>query len=74
MARAEAGNRVRIYILTVAISLTLAIGFSRVYLGVHWLSDVMAGWIVGAAWAIFCSLVARKLQQQHKIEAAGYDV
>lgn len=50
---------VRVYIVGVAIALTLLIGLARVYLGVHWPSDVIAGWCVGAAWAVFCSLVAR---------------
>ncbi|HEX2764332.1 MAG TPA: phosphatase PAP2 family protein [Allosphingosinicella sp.] len=60
LARAEQDRRVRIYLLTVAIALTLAIGFSRVYLGVHWPSDVIAGWCVGGTWAILCSLAARR--------------
>jgi len=47
----------------VAIALTLAVGMSRVYLGVHWPSDVLAGWIVGATWALLCSLIAWSIQE-----------
>lgn len=68
LARTQADRPIRIYIVAVAILLTLTIGFSRVYLGVHWPSDVMAGWIVGGAWAMLCSLVARQLQRKHSIE------
>ena len=42
----------KVYFLTVAVLLTIAIGISRIYLGVHYPTDVLAGWCVGAAWAI----------------------
>ncbi|MBX3726892.1 MAG: phosphatase PAP2 family protein [Xanthomonadales bacterium] len=48
----------RLYVLACAIGLALAIGISRVYLGVHWPSDVLAGWCLGGAWAIACLLGA----------------
>jgi undecaprenyl-diphosphatase len=69
LARTEKHRAVRIYLLIVGIGLTLVIGFSRVYLGVHWPSDVIAGWCVGGAWAVLCSLIARALQREKKIDA-----
>lgn len=42
----------RLYLIGVAVALTAAIGLSRVYLGVHWPSDVLAGWAFGTLWAM----------------------
>lgn len=52
-------RRLKAYALGVAMILTLLVGVSRVYLGVHWPSDVMAGWAAGAVWALGCWLLAR---------------
>lgn len=46
------GRPVRVYILSVAVLLIGLIGCSRVYLGVHWPSDVLTGWAAGALWAL----------------------
>lgn len=46
------GRGTRIYILTVTALLVTLIGISRVYLGVHWPSDVLAGWCFGTLWAL----------------------
>jgi undecaprenyl-diphosphatase len=56
--------KVRIYILIVALVTVFLIGFSRVYLGVHYPSDVLAGWSVGLAWASFSRLALLIIQKR----------
>jgi len=54
--------RVRIYVAGVAILVSILVGLSRIYLGVHWPSDVAAGWALGVAWASLAWLVVAGLQ------------
>lgn len=71
LSRVERPRRVKIYVLSVAVILTLLIGVSRVYLGVHWPTDVLAGWCAGAAWATLCWRIALALQRRGEIEGGG---
>lgn len=71
LARASASRRERAYVLAIAMLLTVGIGASRVFLGVHWPSDVLAGWIVGSAWALLCWTLAGWLQRRRTIEPPG---
>ena len=68
LARIQSRRRLKAYVISVAIVLTLMIGASRVYLGVHWPTDVLAGWCAGAAWAMGCWLLAMWLQSRGRIE------
>ncbi len=61
LARFVRNNKFRAYIVSVAATIGLLIGLSRIYLGVHWPSDVLAGWALGIAWAGTCWLTARGL-------------
>ena len=69
LTRTVAERRVRLYLRGLAIVMTATIGMSRVALGVHYPTDVLAGWLVGATWAVLCWTVALKLQQARQIEA-----
>lgn len=71
LARVTTSRRLRYYFVTVAVTLTFMIGVSRVYLGVHYPTDVLAGWCIGSAWALLCWAVMTRLQQKHLIERPG---
>ena len=71
LARTTKRRSERFFIIGVAVLLTVAIGFSRMYLGVHWPTDVVAGWTVGMAWALLCSILYRRFQKQQADEPAG---
>ncbi|SDS11073.1 undecaprenyl-diphosphatase [Halopseudomonas sabulinigri] len=64
LAQFQTSRRVKALIMFTSVLLTLLIGVSRIYLGVHWPTDVVAGWTVGAAWALMCWYISRQFVHQ----------
>jgi undecaprenyl-diphosphatase len=52
------GRRLKSYVIGLAVMATFLVGVSRVVLGVHYPTDVLAGWTAGLVWALFCGLSA----------------
>lgn len=63
LARALKQRALQIYVLAVAFALTFVVGLTRIYLGVHWTTDVIAGWSLGAAWAMAWFLAAYAVER-----------
>jgi len=70
LTRAFPQRRFKAYVLGVAILITLLIGLTRIYLGAHWASDVLAGWSVGAAWAMALWLVSYAIGRHQRARHA----
>jgi undecaprenyl-diphosphatase len=68
LARVQQRRRMKLYILAIASILALLVGLTRIYLGVHWPTDVLAGWCVGTAWALGCWLVANWMQNRGALD------
>lgn len=73
LARFQRRRRLKIYVIVLAVLITLAVGVSRVYLGVHWPTDVLAGWTAGAAWAMLCWATVLWLQRHRQVEETPDD-
>jgi undecaprenyl-diphosphatase len=68
LCRTQSSVAVKTYILSIAVFLTVIVGISRVYLGVHWPTDVIAGWLLGGTWALLCWFAMLWLQSRGEVE------
>ena len=69
LAQSTSSWRLRMYLVGAALFLSFLIGLTRVYLGVHYPTDVLAGWTVGTAYAVLCAMIANWLQKRGKVES-----
>lgn len=74
MARAERDRKTKLFLVAVPLLLSLLVGVSRVYMGVHWPTDVVAGWLFGVVWAAASWLVFRYLQRRYRLKTQPQSV
>ena len=64
LAEATPEQRLKLFYIVTAVLLTVLVGASRIYLGVHYPTDVLAGWSLGAAWALLCTTAAHFVRER----------
>lgn len=64
LMRIAEGRLAKYYCIAIAMLLTFLVGSSRVFLGVHYPTDVVAGWLIGMSWALVCWVVERMLERR----------
>jgi undecaprenyl-diphosphatase len=71
LARSQSSSTISLYFMLIAAFLTMLIGLSRIYLGVHYPTDVLAGWCIGAAWALGCWAASARFQSIDQLVPSG---
>jgi undecaprenyl-diphosphatase len=64
LAQLTERRRLKAYVLGVAVLLSFLVGLTRVFLGVHYLTDILGGWMAGLGWALFTALLARAVKRR----------
>ena len=70
IARSLSERRLQRFTVATGAALALVVGLTRMYLGVHYPSDVLGGWTAGVTWALACGVVARRLEKRGTVEPA----
>lgn len=70
VAQVVDGRRLKAYCIACGIFVMVLVGASRVYLGVHYITDILAGFCLGLAWALLSGLVMGRLRRRGMIETA----
>lgn len=66
LAQSQSSFKIGLYFIALAVLLTIIIGVSRIYLGVHYPTDVLGGWCIGAAWALGCWVFLALVQHREQ--------
>jgi undecaprenyl-diphosphatase len=64
LMRIAQGRVAKFYCMAMAMLVTILVGSSRVYLGVHYPTDVLAGWLIGLSWALLCWVTERTIERR----------
>ncbi|MBB4236946.1 phosphatase PAP2 family protein [Rhizobium esperanzae] len=71
LARTQRYRATRIFVIGAGVFLAVIIGLSRIYLGVHYPTDVLAGWCAGALWALGCWLISKRFVPSRAPDASA---
>lgn len=69
LARTTTRRRLRLYYVGLALAVSAVVGATRLYLGVHYPTDVLAGLAAGVLWALACELVVHRMQRRGVVES-----